>query len=76
MQIIDLHEGYNHLVELPYVGDMAFFDDTKIYVGEGTSIRPIDVATATALPAIVLGVVTDRLKVNNIISGYSNQSLQ
>ncbi|MBP2111588.1 YncE family protein [Paenibacillus silagei] len=75
VQIIDLHEGYSHLVELPYVGDMAFFDDTKAYVGEGTSIRPIDVATATALPAIVLGVATDHLKVNNIISGYSKQSL-
>lgn len=76
VQIIDLHEGYTHLVELPYVGDLAFYSDTKAYVGEGTSIRPIDVATATALPAIVLGIGTDSLKVNNIISGYSKQSLQ
>lgn len=75
VQIIDLHEGYDHLVELPYVGDLAFFDDTKAYVGEGTSILPIDVATATPLSPIVLGVATDRLKVNNIISGYSKQSL-
>ncbi|WP_405115354.1 hypothetical protein MHH28_12565 [Paenibacillus sp. FSL K6-1217] len=75
VQIIDLNEGFSHLVELDYVGDLAFLDDSTAYVGEVTSITPIDLATATALPGIFLGTnFMDLFTVKNIVIGYSNQS--
>ncbi|MEK3901935.1 YncE family protein [Paenibacillus sp. FSL R7-0179] len=75
LQIIDVKTGSSSFVRFPYVGDLAFFSDTKAYAGQLSSIRPIDVATAKPLPAIVFGDGTDGLKINNIISGYSKQSL-
>lgn len=75
VQIIDLKEGSSHLVELDYVGDLAFAGDTTAYVGDVTSITPIDLATATALPGIFLGTnFMDLFTVKNIVIGYSNQS--
>lgn len=76
LQIIDVETGNSRYVRLPYVGDFAFFSDTMAYVGQQTSVRPIDVATAKPLPAIPIGTnSTDSITVKNIISGYSNQSL-
>lgn len=70
VQIIHSKEGTSTLVELPFVGDLAFSGDTKAYVGEESTVRPIDLATGSALPAIRMGA-----GVANIISGYINQSL-
>lgn len=72
VQIINIAEenGMNKLVELPFVGDLAFYGDTKAYVGEESSVRPIDVTNGTALPPIDM-----KAGVANIISGYINQSL-
>lgn len=70
VQIIHSKEGTSTLVELPFVGDLAFSGDTKAYVGEESTVRPIDLATGTALPAIRMDA-----GVANIISGYINQSL-
>ncbi|WP_339219166.1 hypothetical protein [Paenibacillus sp. FSL H8-0332] len=76
LQIYNVNSASSWLVPLYYVGDLAFFSDTKAYVGEANAIRPIDLATATALPAIPIGFPNDtRITVKNIISGYSNQSL-
>lgn len=76
LQIYDINAASSRLVVLPYAGDLAFAGDTMAYVGEPTSIRPINVATATALPPILIGInSTDRVNVKNIISGYSKQSL-
>ncbi|MEK5031041.1 hypothetical protein MKY96_06345 [Paenibacillus sp. FSL R7-0302] len=72
VQIVDLNEGYRDLVTLPVVGDLAFYSDTKAYVGELNTVRPIDVATFTALPAIQIG--RENITVKNLISGYSTQS--
>lgn len=76
LQIYNVNSASSWLVPLYYVGDLAFFSDTKAYVGEANAIRPIDLATATALPAIPIGFPNDtRITVKNIISGYSHQSL-
>ena len=75
LQIYNVRGASSSFVALPYVGDLAFFSDTKAYVGELNSIRPIDIATASTLPAIPIGSYADRITVKNIISGYSNQSL-
>lgn len=75
LQIYQVNGASSRFVELPYVGDLAFFSDTKAYVGELSGIRPIDIATASALPAIPIGSNTAHITVKNIISGYSNQSL-
>ncbi|MEK4514893.1 YncE family protein [Paenibacillus sp. FSL H8-0122] len=75
LQIYNVRSASSWLVPLSYIGDLAFFSDTKAYVGELNAIRPIDLATAKALPSIPIGFATDtRIKVKNIISGYSNQS--
>ncbi|WP_341348087.1 YncE family protein [Paenibacillus sp. FSL H3-0469] len=75
LQIYNVNGAFSRLVPLSYVGDLAIFSDTKAYVGELTSVRPIDLASATALPAIPIGFGTnDRITVKNIISSYSNQS--
>ncbi|WP_339249785.1 hypothetical protein [Paenibacillus sp. FSL P2-0136] len=75
LQIYNVNSASSWLVPLYYVGDLAFFSDTKAYVGEANAIRPIDLATATALPAILIGYPNnERITVKNIISGYSNQS--
>ncbi|MEK4514891.1 YncE family protein [Paenibacillus sp. FSL H8-0122] len=75
LQIYNVNGGTSQFVSLASVGDLAFFSDTKAYVGELTSVRPIDLATATALPAIPLGHSNNNnVTVKNIISGYSNQS--
>lgn len=70
VQIIHSQEGTSKLVELPFVGDLAFAGDTKAYVGEENTVRPIDLATGTAQTAIPMGA-----GVANIISGYINRSL-
>lgn len=75
LQIYNVNGASSSFVTLPYVGDLAFFSDTKAYVGELSSILPIHLATATPLIAIPIGSNTDRITVKNIISGYSNQSL-
>ncbi|MBP2111586.1 YncE family protein [Paenibacillus silagei] len=73
LQIYDVHAASSRFVPLSYIGDFAFASDTKAYVGELTSLRPINVSTATALPAIPFG--SDRIAIKNIVSGYSNRSL-
>ncbi|WP_238650339.1 YncE family protein [Paenibacillus piscarius] len=72
LQIIDVDSLSSKLVELYIVGDMTIFSDSKAYVGEINAVRPIDLATATALPAIDIG--GNDIIVKKIISGYSNQS--
>ncbi|WP_238650337.1 YncE family protein [Paenibacillus piscarius] len=72
LQIIDVDSLSSKFVELNNVGDMTIFSDTKAYVSEINTIRPIDLATATALPAIDIGISNSYVK--KIISGYSNQS--
>lgn len=62
------------LVQLDYVGDLTFYEDTKAYVGELQSIRPIDLASGTALPAIDIGGTNNRITVKNLISGFRSQS--
>ncbi|WP_341348089.1 YncE family protein [Paenibacillus sp. FSL H3-0469] len=75
LQIYNVDNASSWLVSLDYVGDLAFYSDTKAYVGEPKAIRPIDLATAKALPAIPIGFPNDtRITVKNIISGYSTQS--
>ncbi|WP_340024761.1 hypothetical protein MHI24_06505 [Paenibacillus sp. FSL K6-1096] len=75
LQLYDVNTSSSKFVPLSHVGDLAFASDSTAYVGEPASIRPIDVATATALPPILIGnSLTDRVIVKNIISGYSNQS--
>ncbi|MEK3716457.1 YncE family protein [Paenibacillus sp. FSL R7-0333] len=76
LQLYDVNTSSSKFVSLPYVGDLAFAGDSMAYVGEVNSIVPIDVGTATVLPALLIGYnSTDRITVNNIICGYSNQSL-
>ncbi|WP_238650338.1 YncE family protein [Paenibacillus piscarius] len=72
LQIIDTERLSSEFIPLYVVGDMTLFSDTKAYVGEINAVRPINLATATALPAIDMG--GDSITVKNIISGYSNQS--
>ncbi|WP_340024763.1 hypothetical protein MHI24_06515 [Paenibacillus sp. FSL K6-1096] len=75
LQLYDVNAANSRFVPLSYVGDLAFAGDTMAYVGEVNSIRPIDVATATALPSILIGMnLMDLITVKNIISGYSYQS--
>lgn len=75
LQIYNITAIQSRYVSLDSVGDLAFFSDTKAYVGEFQGIRPIDLDTATALPAITLGSYdTTPVQVKNIISGYRNQS--
>ncbi|NQX45148.1 hypothetical protein HQN87_07375 [Paenibacillus tritici] len=63
------------LVRFPYVGDLAFSSDTKVYVGQTKTVRPIDLTTARVLPAIPMSPEsTDNIQVRNVISGYRNQS--
>lgn len=63
------------LARFPYVGDLAFSSDTKAYVGQFTSIRPIDLTTARVLPAIPISPTSsDNIEVRNVICGYRNQS--
>jgi YVTN family beta-propeller protein len=70
LQILNPTGSQSRLVALDSIGDLAFYSDTKAYVGELSAIRPIDLATATALPAIPIGYATDtRINVKNIISG-------
>ena len=58
------------------VSDLAFFSDTKAYVGQKDSIRPIDLANLKILPAIPMNPTGDEnVQIRNVISGYSNQSL-
>ena len=73
LQIIDVDSLSSKLVELNIVGDLAFASDSKAYVGELNSVRPIDLTTATVLPAIDIAGNNDI--VMKVISGYSNQSL-
>lgn len=73
LQIYDVDHGTSWFVELAAIGDLAFFSDTKAYVGGYNKITPIDLATARPLTPIVIGTV--RFRVKNIICGYSNQSL-
>jgi YVTN family beta-propeller protein len=77
LQIYNVHGASSQFVALPSVGDLAFFSDTKAYVGELGSVRPIDLASATALPSIPIGFANQsyHIAVKNIVSGYSNQSL-
>jgi len=75
LQVYNQTTAQSQLVSLSYVGDLAFFSDTKAYVGELQGIRPIDLNTATALPPIELGSYeTVPVQVKNIISGYRNES--
>ncbi|MEK4514892.1 YncE family protein [Paenibacillus sp. FSL H8-0122] len=70
LQILNPTGSQSWFVALDSIGDLAFYSDTKAYVGELSAIRPIDLATATALPAIPIGFATDtRINVKNIISG-------
>ncbi|WP_238650342.1 YncE family protein [Paenibacillus piscarius] len=70
LQIIDVKRLSSRLVALNLVGDMAFFADSKAYVGEINAIRPIDLESATAQFPIDLGNV----EIRNIYSNYTNQS--
>lgn len=75
LQIYNSTGTQSRYVSLPSVGDLAFYSDTKAYVGELQAIRPIDLETATALPVITIGSYdTTPVQVKNIISGYRNQS--
>lgn len=75
LQIYNSTGTQSRYVSLASVGDLAFFSDTKAYVGELQAIRPIDLDTATALPAITIGSYdTTPVQIMNIISGYRNQS--
>lgn len=75
LQIYDATASHYRFVPLASVGDLAFFSDTKAYVGESRAIRPIDLATAAALPAIEIAPTdSNPVTVKNIISGYRNQS--
>ncbi|MFD2879583.1 hypothetical protein ACFTAO_32280 [Paenibacillus rhizoplanae] len=72
LQIYDVDRGTSRFVELTSIGDLAFFSDTKAYVGGSTSVQPIDLTSARPLNPITIG--TTYFKVKNVISGYSNQS--
>lgn len=72
LQIIDVASLHYEFVELDIIGDMTFSGDEKAYVGERNSVRPIDLATSLAGPAIQIG--GNDITVRNLISGYSNQS--
>ncbi|NQX45147.1 YncE family protein [Paenibacillus tritici] len=75
LQIYNSTGTQSRFISLASVGDLAFFSDTKAYVGELSAIRPINLSTATALPAIPIGFASnDRINVKNIISGYRTQS--
>lgn len=75
LQIYDVNAASSRFVPLSLVGDLAFAGDTMAYVGDMMAIIPIDVARATALPGILIGInFMDLLTVKNIISGYSYQS--
>ncbi|WP_342547041.1 hypothetical protein NST69_21095 [Paenibacillus sp. FSL P2-0089] len=72
LQIYDVDRGTSRFVELTSIGDLAFFSDTKAYVGGSTSVQPIDLTSARPLNPITIG--TTYFKVKNVISGYSNQT--
>ncbi|MEK4047800.1 hypothetical protein NSU18_29750 [Paenibacillus sp. FSL H8-0048] len=72
LQIIDVASLNSRFVDLDSVGDLAFYSDSKAYVGEGNMVHSIDLATGTPLTAI--DVAGNNNTVKNIISGYSNQS--
>ncbi|QUL54637.1 YncE family protein [Paenibacillus tritici] len=75
LQIYNSTGTESRFVPLTSIGDLAFFSDTKAYVGESRAIRPIDLATGVALPAIEIGPTeSNPIAVKNIISGYRNQS--
>ncbi|MBP2111587.1 hypothetical protein [Paenibacillus silagei] len=73
LQIYDVDRGTSQFVTLTSIGDLAFFSDTKAYVGGFNKVTPFDLATAKPLPPIVIGTVY--FSVKNVICGYSNQSL-
>ncbi|MEK5031043.1 YncE family protein [Paenibacillus sp. FSL R7-0302] len=77
LQIYDVNAASSKFVPLPYVGDLALYDDIIAYVGQLTSIQPIALGNpSNPIPAIPIGTsLSDRVNVKNIISGYSNQSL-
>ena len=77
LQIYDVNAASSKFVPLPYVGDLALYDDVIAYVGQLTSIQPIALGDpSNPIPAIPIGInSTDHVNVKNIISGYSNQSL-
>lgn len=77
LQIYDVNAASSRFVPLPYVGDLALYDFIIAYVGQLTSIQPIDLGNpSNPIPAIPIGTSpSDRVNVKNIISGYSNQSL-
>lgn len=77
LQIYDVNAASSRFVPLPYVGDLALYDYIIAYVGQLTSIQPIDLGNpSNPIPAIPIGTSpSDRVNVKNIISGYSNQSL-
>nr|WP_281068134.1 beta-propeller fold lactonase family protein [Paenibacillus silagei] len=77
LQIYDVNAASSRFVPLPYVGDLALVDDIIAYVGQLTSIQPIDLGNpSNPIPAIPIGTSpSDRVNVKNIISGYSNRSL-
>ncbi|ETT59175.1 hypothetical protein C173_28406 [Paenibacillus sp. FSL R7-277] len=72
LQIYDVDRATSRFVELTSIGDLAFFSDTKAYVGGSTSVQPIDLTSARPLNPITIG--TTYFKVKNVISGYSNQT--
>ncbi|WP_342547039.1 hypothetical protein NST69_21085 [Paenibacillus sp. FSL P2-0089] len=76
LQIYDVNAASSRFVPLPYVGDLALVDDIIAYVGQLTSIQPIDLGNpSNPIPAIPIGQTsTDRINVKNIISGYNNYS--
>ncbi|MEK3878936.1 YncE family protein [Paenibacillus sp. FSL M7-0420] len=71
LQIIDVDSFNSRFFEFDLVGDLAFYSDSKAYVGEVSRVRPVNLATGTTIPIID---VAGNYMVRNIISGYSNQS--
>lgn len=74
-----IYEGqlfiYPNFIPLNFVGDLEFYSDWKAYVGEQSSIRPIDVFNVSALPSIDLKYnASDRLTVKNLLASYRDQS--
>ncbi|MEK3716458.1 YncE family protein [Paenibacillus sp. FSL R7-0333] len=72
LQIIDVDHLSSRFLTLASTGDLAFFSDTKAYVGGFNSVQPIDLINARPLEEISIGTVYFRVK--NVICGYSNQT--
>lgn len=72
LQIYDVDRGTSRFVELASIGDLAFFSDSKAYVGGFNHVTPFDLATARPLHPITIGTV--RFRVKNVICGYSYQT--